>query len=278
MMIVDPAVRRIPKLLKLLKTKSQLRDNDIVYGSMVSEDFTKTVLVLVMEEDADDTELTTIVDSILQEIPGDEEILIGGIPFIRAKLPVMIGGDMRILMPAAILLMLIMLFIEFRRWRGMVLPFLIVIISIMFTLGLMSVLHWKFTISSILIPIMLIAVANNYGIHLVAKYQELNTADNKASSREIVSASLKELWKPILITGLTTVAGLLGLLSHQVIPSKQMGIVTSAGIIFALVASLLLLPAILYLFKKEKPLYKDAEQKRNLMDRLLSKLGKFVVT
>jgi len=46
MMIVDPAVRRIPKTPEAIeKLKSQLRDNDIVYGSMVSEDFTKTVLV-----------------------------------------------------------------------------------------------------------------------------------------------------------------------------------------------------------------------------------------
>jgi predicted RND superfamily exporter protein len=125
---------------------------------------------------------------------------------------------------------------------------------------------------------MLIAVANDYGIHIIAKYQELNTDGNQFTNKELIRASIKDLWKPITITGFTTVAGLLGLLSHQVIPSRQMGIVTSFGILFALAASLLLLPSLMSLFPKEKPLYKQNDEKLHLMDRLLNWLGKFVTT
>ena len=100
-----------------------------------------------------------------------------------------------------------MLFYFFRRIKGMLLPFSVVLMSIIICFGTLPIFGWKLTLISILVPIMLIAVANDYGIHIIAKYQELNTVDCKLSSKEIISKTISSLWKPILITGITTVIG-----------------------------------------------------------------------
>lgn len=276
-MYVSPAIKRIPKTEKAREQlRKQLKENDLVYESIISKDFSKTAVVLILTEKPNDHELLENVEQLLEKYSGNEEVLIGGIPLIRAKLPVMIAKDMQKLMPLAILIMLIMLFMSFRRWRGVFLPFLVVIAAILLCLGLVPLLGWQLSIVSIIIPIMLIAVANDYGIHIITRYQEINTFDNKDTSKEIVIKIIKDLWKPILITGITTVVGILGLLSHKIIPSRQMGIVAAIGIAYALIASLLLIPAILSILKKEKPLYKNKEEKLHPMDRFLVKLGNFV--
>ncbi|MEZ4998557.1 MAG: MMPL family transporter [Bacteroidales bacterium] len=52
---------------------------------------------------------------------------------------------------------------------------------------------------------------------------------------------------PILFSGLTTIAGLLGLLTHSIIPARQVGILAATGVSLALAMSLLLIPALIYL-------------------------------
>lgn len=276
-MYVDPTVKRIPKTAEAREElRVALKNNEMAYEVVVSKDFTKTAIVLILKEDVDDAALLSMVNRELEDNPGSEEVFLGGLPKIRADLPIMISSDMQKLMPLAILIMLIMLSLSFRRWRGVLLPFVVVLMSIVVCLGLMPILGWQLTIVSIIIPIMLIAVANDYGIHIIAKYQELNTFDNTMSVQQIVLKIIKDLWKPIAITGITTIVGVLGLLSHKLIPSKQTGVVVAIGIAYALLASLLFIPAILSILNKEKPLYKSTIDKKHPMDIFLEKLGRFV--
>ncbi len=45
--------------------------------------------------------------------------------------------------------------------------------SALLGIALIPILGWKFYIITLLVPILLIAVANDYGIHMIARYQEL---------------------------------------------------------------------------------------------------------
>ena len=276
-MSVNPAILKIPKTpIEKESLKKKLINNEIVYGKVISKDFSKTAIILILKDNSNNETLLKKIDNVFLKYPGDEDILIGGLPFILNELPKMIQKDMKTLMPIAIILMLIMLFYFFRRIKGMLLPFSVVLISIIICFGTLPIFGWKLTLVSILVPIMLIAVANDYGIHVIAKYQELNTVDSKLSSIEIVSITISSLWKPILITGITTVIGLLSLLWHEMIPSKQVGVILSIGITYALLASLLFIPAILSLSKKEKPLYNNSKDKKYIMDKLLTKISHLV--
>ena len=69
---------------------------------------------------------------------------------------------------------------------------------------------------------------------------------------ELVVRVTRSLWKPIILTGLTTIAGIASLLAHAMIPARQMALVAGVGIFFAIFFSLVLLPAILSLMKLPK--------------------------
>jgi len=129
-----------------------------------------------------------------------------------------------------------------------------------------------------LAPIILISVANNYGIYLVSRHQELKRADIPMTGRETVRAITGSLNMPILFSGLTTIAGLLGLLTHSIIPARQVGILAATGVSLALAMSLLLIPALIYLQhspgRKPRP---PKSERNDLITRGLAKISSVVI-
>ncbi|MDP8240891.1 MAG: MMPL family transporter [Candidatus Hatepunaea meridiana] len=280
-MIVNPAVRRIPKTNEQREIlRDELKDNDMVYGSVVSEDFVATAVIGMLKTDVSDDSIIAEIHKIIEETPGEEEAIIGGLPFVRYNISRDIKGDMSRLMPYALVIMLVFLFISFRQLRGVLLPFAVVIMSVFFAMGLISFIGWKIQMMTVLLPIMLVAIANNYGIHLIARYQEDNVAGGKLSRKELAKSGFITLSKPILVTGITTSVGMLCLLGHVIISAEQLGVLAAAGILFALVASLLFIPAILSVIPKSKPIInpEDSGHKVHFLERMLGFFGEQVST
>jgi len=254
-MIVDPVVRQIPKNeTGREKLRESIRNNELAYKLVVSEDFTKAVVILKVTRGISDQEAVKAIDDILAEYGGDEKIYKGGTPYLRMQLNDDISRDMFILMPLGMLVMIIFLIVSFKEWRGVFLPFLVVTLSIVISLGFFPLMGWEISIITVLAPIMMIAIANNYGVHFIARYQELNAGNPAWSMVQITREVLSRLKIPVIITGLTTVAGILGLVVHILLPAQQLGVAAALGIAFALLLSITLLPAIMMVMKKGKAL------------------------
>jgi hydrophobe/amphiphile efflux-3 (HAE3) family protein len=280
-MIVNPAVKRIPKTEAQKESlREEIIDNDLVYGSVISEDFTITAVIAVVEPDVSDEYIVGEIEKLVADSPGEEEIIIGGTPYSRLSTSLNMRRDFRRLLPIGLLIMLIFLYMCFKQLRGVFLPFLVVIMSILFSMGMIPLLGWKITIITVLLPVFLIAVANDYGIHMIAKYQEDNIPGNSYSKKELAERMFSSLGKPILLTGLTTMVGMLCLLGHIIIPAGQLGILAAAGIVFALAASLFFIPSIISLIPKSKPviLPENEDRKKPLLERLLVAFGNLVST
>jgi hydrophobe/amphiphile efflux-3 (HAE3) family protein len=278
-MIVHPAVDRIPRTDEQKEElRKEIMENDIVYGSVVSKDFTLTAVIALIKTDVSDNYIIGEIKKLVEDNPGKEELVIGGLPYTRFYVTKSIQRDLRRLLPLGILIMLVFLFICFKQLRGVVLPFLVVIMSILVSMGLIPVLGWKIHVITILLPVMLVAIANDYGIHLVARYQEYNVEGNIYSKKELAKKIFSSLSKPVLLTGLTTIAGMLCLFGHFVVAARQLGILASFGILFALAASLLFIPALSSLIPKAKPIFRaDREGKRKpVLERLLGFFGNVV--
>ncbi len=220
-MIVDPAVKRIPRSKKSReRLRQELKDNDMVYGLAVSKDFKYAAIMVLVKEDISDEYLVNSTKEIMKNNPGDEEFFLGGNPFIRVRLIQDMQGDMKKLFPFGILIMLIFLFFSFKQLRGVILPFLVVIMSIIFGMGLIPLLGWKVYMPTVILPVILIAIANDYGIHLASKYQEDNYPGNTFTRKELAKRGLKSLGKPVIVAGVTTMAGFFSLVTHVSIPAK----------------------------------------------------------
>ena len=274
MMIVDPVIQSYPRTAEECELlRESIKKNDLAYKLLVSEDFKNTMILLNSDLSVKDAELMNQIDSIINLYPGKEEVFINGQPFLRDEANEKISKDIMILLPLGLLIMLLFFWFSFREFKGMILPFSVVLISIAISMSLIPLLGWELSIIGVLIPIMMIAIANNYGVHFVARYQELNAVDPNTSMEEIVEEALSYLTKPVVICGLTTIVGVLGLTVHILLPASQMGVVSAIGIAVALLLSLTFIPALLSYLKKGRINFHPNGENKSIIAKMLNSLG-----
>ncbi|HWL01083.1 MAG TPA: MMPL family transporter [Microbacteriaceae bacterium] len=92
--------------------------------------------------------------------------------------------------------------------------------------------------------ILVIGAATDYSLLYVARYREaLQTHERRWDA---TLAALRGSWEPIVASGGTVIAGLLCLLASDLESNRVLGPVAAIGIVFALLASLTLLPSLLF--------------------------------
>lgn len=254
MMLVDPAIAQMPSTPEETEElRTIITQNELAYGLLLSKDYKHTLFILTIAQGADDNTAVEAAQKIIaQNIHPDDKIFLFGLPFLRVEANEKISRDFIILLPIGILLMIAFLFISFREKRGVWLPMLVVVLSTLVSLALLPVMGWDLSLIGIIIPVMMIAIANNYGVHIVARYQEVIARNPDWSNSQVIMEVYHKLKTPVILTGLTTIVGILGLVTHIMIPAQQMGIITALGVGFALWMSLGFIPAILMLMKKGK--------------------------
>ena len=279
-MTVNPAVDRIPcDRIEREALREELKGNELVYGNVVSKDFTIAAIIGMLKNDVSESVILPKFEKLLKDHPGREKAALGGLPYIRASVSRSIQTDFRRLMPIGIIVMLIFLLACFRQFRGVLLPFFVVIMSILFSISLIPLMGWKIQVITIILPVFLIAVANDYGIHMIAKYQEDNRPGNAFTNQDLAKRIFTSLSKPVLMTGLTTMAGMLCLMGHVLVPARRLGILSAFGIVFALSASLFFIPAVISLLPVSRPVLpgNPSDRKRKpILEWLLRFFGDLV--
>lgn len=279
MMVVDPLIEGIPETAEDLEILRQdILANRFARDIVVSSDMTAAAITGTINSTVSEYETLSRIDSVIAAQQGDAQILTGGLPYIRQFISSDVNHDAMILIPVALLIMLTVLKLSLGDWRSVLIPFSVVILSTVITLGMIPLLGWKFSIMMSLAPIILISVANNYGIYLVSRHQELSRTDLPVTGKEMVRSITGSLNMPILFSGLTTIAGLLGLLTHSIIPARQVGILAATGVSLALAMSLLLIPALIYMQQTpgRKPRHRRSN-KNDLISRALAGISSVVI-
>jgi len=248
MMIADPLIRQMPSDSADIRVLAdEILNNRFARDIVVSSDLTSASITATINTSVPETETLHRIDSIISSHPGHAKIITGGLPYIRQHIMKDVRRDGLLLVPIALLIMLFMLKLALGEWRSVLMPFSVVILSTVISMGLIPLLGWKMSILTLLVPIILVAVANNYGIYIVARFQEISQKEPSISKHSMISNLMRSLKMPILFSGLTTIAGILGLLTHSIIPAKQVGILAASGVALALIMSLLLIPALIYI-------------------------------
>ena len=166
-------------------------------------------------------------------------------------------------------LVIIFLWFTFRRPYGILVPVTVVLIAILWTLGIMSVLHKSVDIMAIMLPTMIFVAGMSDVVHFFSRYfeEQAKGTDRKFIFRIIV----KEVGMPTLLTLLTTVVGFLSLLFSSIQPVRDFGIFTSLGVVLAFLLTYTFLPSILFFFHPTKIIARHEKEKGGsvILGRLL---------
>ncbi len=278
MMTADPLIRRIPSdTAGFRKLREEILDNRFARDIVISSDMTAASISATINDAENENITLQKIDSISAVHSGNTQVLKGGLPYIRQHIMRDVKKDAVFLVSLALLVMLLILKLSLGEWKSVLMPFSVVILSIAMCMGLIPLLGWKLSIITLLVPIILVAVANNYGIYLVARCQELKLKHGTISIRSLVRELSGSLNMPILFSGLTTVAGVLALLAHSIIPARQVGILAAAGVAMALIMSLVLIPVLIWFRGNGKSVFKPKKINTEGFDRFLGTLSGFII-
>jgi uncharacterized protein len=250
MMKVDPMIMKIPTDAEEISSlKKDIMANRFARGIVFSSDMTAAAITATIDNPGNERATLHKIDSVIAANPGDTHVLKGGLPYIRQHIMKDVRRDAVILVPLALLIMLLVLKLTLGEWKSVMMPFTVVLLSTCLSMGLIPLLGWKMSIITLLVPVILIGVANNYGIYLVARFQEISLSHAEYSREQIIRELAGSLNMPILFSGLTTIAGILGLLTHSIIPARQVGVLAAIGVTVALIMSLFFIPALIFMHR-----------------------------
>lgn len=278
MMIVDPLIRRMPESEEdFIRLRQDILTSKFARDIVISSDFTSAAITGNIRKSVPEHVTLEKIDSIVTATERHADVLTGGLPYIRRYILEDVNRDALVLIPIALLIMLTVLKLTLKEWKSVLMPFSVVIISTLVSIGLIPLMGWRISIITLVLPVILISVANNYGIYLVSRFREIQHQPDRPSREETIKILTRSLNRPILFTGLTTIAGILGLLSHSIIPAKHLGVLAAIGISLALSLSLILIPALIYLRKPAAVTNSGSGKKSDIIDRIVNILSGSVV-
>jgi len=177
--------------------------NEMYRGNIVSNDGTSTLIIFTLLEGADVNSVAKTVISKTESLDLPENIFYIGSPMLVTYISDLMKNDLVRLFPIAIILIIIILLFSFRSAPGVILPLLTAIVSIVWSLGTMSVLGIKMSMISNNIPIILLAVGSAYTIHVLNRINQLRITDRDKA----ISKALAYVMIPVILASITTAIG-----------------------------------------------------------------------
>jgi predicted RND superfamily exporter protein len=152
--------------------------------------------------------------------------------------------DQALLLPLMLLIIVGAMFFMFRRVGMTLLPLLVVILSVVWAYGFLVLLGYEINLISVILGPLLLAVAIADSMHIVTGYLQ-KTAAGRWDKIECIERSFSEVAAPCLMASLTTSLGMLSLMSADLAPIREFGLVAAGGVMFAFIITVLLLPILL---------------------------------
>jgi len=216
-------------------------------GLLFSEDLASTQWIVTLKSASENGGSYSNVIKAISRITAEHEdsshhFTVAGEVAVKALLVNGITRDLTFLMPILVVVLIVILYLAFRKPAGLMLPLATVVMSTLWTIGLMALFKVPVNIMGTAIPLLLVTVGSAYGIHFMSHYYE-----------EGLRGTIRKVGLPILLAGVTTIAGFGSLGSASVPAILQMGIFTAIGVLCALILTFTFVPAVLTLIGEHSP-------------------------
>ena len=207
--------------------------------SLVSQDGS-TFAVNVILEDPRHPDYERVVDAIEAAV-GERPAWISGVPVYRRHTSERIVREIALFVPLTFLTMAAVLFAVFRSPRAVVGPLLAAGLGTWLLCGAMGAAGIPLTITTMILPSVLLAVGCAYAIHLLAAAPGLH-------GRAALEPALAPLALPIAVCGVTTAIGFASMCTVRIDAILYVGALGAVGVAAVLAAALTATPAVLALW------------------------------
>jgi len=210
-----------------------------------------------------------IKEKFMAQYPGTE-VFLSGMIMMNTSFTESALNDSATLIPLMFLVVIITIGLLLRTITGTIATVVIIIVSIVTTMGLAGWLGFYLTGPSSSAPTMILTLAVADCIHiLTTMFYEMRQGSDKKSA---IAKSIKINFQPIFLTSITTAVGFLSMNFSDSPPFRDLGNLVAMGVMLAFVFSITLFPALLSVLP-----IRVKKQKNNKKD-IMAKLADFVIS
>jgi len=180
------------------------------------------------------------------------DLYLGGLHVLGYQLIRIIKNDLIIFGGTIAAMICLILMLLFRKLRWVIIPVVCCSCSVLATMGLFGLLGLKTTVISSNFVVLQLILTLAIVIHLIVQYREDSAAHPDWGQAELVKKTLFRKAGPCFYAGLTTSVGFASLLFSHIQPVITFGWMMIIAMFFSIVVSLVLFPALMVLFRRER--------------------------
>jgi predicted RND superfamily exporter protein len=266
---VRPPMVEVPETREEIeRLKEEVLDNPLFKDRLVSSDGKGAAIYIPIENKDIAHDVGEKLREIYSKEKGPEKYYMAGLPIAEDTFGYEMFLQMGLFAPMAGALLMLVLFIIFRRVSLIISPMLLAMLSVIWTMGSMIGLGFTVHIMSSMIPVFLMPIAICDSVHILSDFHE--KLPQLRNRKEAVLQVFDALTKPMFFTSVTTAVGFSMLAWADIPPVKVFGLFVASGVMVAWVLSMTFIPASLILIKERKPLIEKKEG-----SPLLGRIGRF---
>ncbi len=230
-------------------------EDDLIRGDLVSEDGSTTAIIVGFDEDRIDEVrggvIQQIHDIVDPKLPDGVRAYYNGSLEISETYNRITLDNQRKFTPPILLFTVLAIYLSFRSWRKTLLAMFAVLVSLLWTLGLYSLMGFSYNVlASMLVPlIVVLAIADD--VHIMQHWDEERRVGPVDDVERAFKATVAHLAAPLLGASATTALGMLSLATSSVVAVRAFGVGAAVGIMVDFAISLVLMPTLLSLVKAE---------------------------
>jgi uncharacterized protein len=235
-----PLVTETPNLNTLT---SRLLSSPLYLNNIISNDLHRFNIIIQLKQIVSVDEIRKIKDDITQVCSpyNQYNFYLAGTPLIDEKLSDIVNNDLKTFALFSLGISIAVLFFFFRNITAVFLAVSVALVSLVCSLGLLSLTGTPLSVSLSAIILLIIVISIAYSVHYLDLYFIHSKFDDNALLKLI-----KVLLIPSLLTGLTTSAGFFSLLVSDFVGIREVGLFVGIGIIFCMIMNNVLLPSLLF--------------------------------
>ncbi|MBI4566852.1 MAG: MMPL family transporter [Planctomycetes bacterium] len=166
-----------------------------------------------------------------------------GIPVVENRYVELLWRDLETFTAISVGVIALILFLYFRSPAGVLLPLMTVVMTNVWVIGLMTHLGYSLTLTSTILPSLLIILCISDAVFLISEYQsEIRFG---RSRRDAIVHITRDMGVACFLTSLTTAIGFSSLVVVQVRVVQEFAVFASLGVMFAYIITITFVPAAL---------------------------------
>ncbi len=217
---------------------ADLRGDRIASRSLFSESERVFAINVMLDEDVsgDRTQIVSAIHALLRLRPARTS----GVPLFRTAVNGRTYEEVLLFVPITLFCVALVVALAFSSLRAVTIPLVVGTTGSLMAVGAMSLSGVSLSLSTMVLPSILLALGCAYSMHVLTAAQGIDSAS-------ALRASIGTVAKPVALSGLTTAIGFIAMVTVRISAIQQLALFGALGVATLTAASLSLAPALLTL-------------------------------